>query len=80
MFTAQVCCLKTKKAKNGLDSMPKMSEVGGHLARTIGKGPWYETGVRNDGHVFLVDVKCYEKLRFVSLINKTLSGLPKLFS
>jgi hypothetical protein len=43
------------------------------LARTIGKGPSCETGVRNDRHLSLVNAKCYEKLHSVSLINKTCS-------
>ena len=61
--------------------MPELYKVGTLFVRIIRKCPLCVAGVRNDRRFLIVAAKCYEKLHFVILINKSpVFGPPKLFS
>jgi hypothetical protein len=59
VYCAGIFSLKTTKANNGLDAKNVCSGLT-LFVQTIGKGPLYETGVRNDRHLFRVGAKCYK--------------------
>jgi hypothetical protein len=56
--------------KNGFDT--RMSQVSTYSVRTVGNGLFVcVAGAKNGRHLFIVVAKCYEKLNFAILINKT---------
>jgi hypothetical protein len=65
---AGLCAVRTATVKNGCDT--KMCQGSAHSANCR-NGLSCVAGARNDSQLFIVAAKCYEKLNFLIIINKT---------